>query len=128
MDSIFLAQLMGVYLLVEGIFLLTRQAFVRSVISDLMKSPGLRLLSGLMALIIGLVLVLNHNIWAWSYEGIITILSWLIVLKSVIYLLFSEKIVLRCMQMFNKTGWYVFTGLVAIVIGGFLATVGFGFL
>ncbi|OHB25466.1 MAG: hypothetical protein A2542_00560 [Parcubacteria group bacterium RIFOXYD2_FULL_52_8] len=128
MSPLFLAQLFGVYLVIEGLVLLFRQAFVRREISALMHNEGLRLFAGFLILIMGLVLVLTHNVWEWSYEGVITLVSWIVVLKSCMYLFFDQKTLNRVTRWFDTKGWYRFAGIVALLLGLYLSSVGFGWM
>ncbi|MCM8816091.1 MAG: hypothetical protein NC913_01050 [Candidatus Omnitrophica bacterium] len=43
-------------------------------------------LSGMIALIIGYVMIVNHNIWEFSKTVVVTITGWLILLKGVLIL------------------------------------------
>jgi uncharacterized protein YjeT (DUF2065 family) len=46
------------------------------------------LLLGLFNLPMGLVVVIGHNVWVWGLPVIVTLAGWVMVLKSVVYLLF----------------------------------------
>ena len=46
------------------------------------------LLLGLFNLPIGLVVVIGHNVWVWGIPVVVTLAGWVMVLKSVVYLLF----------------------------------------
>lgn len=128
MDSLFLAQLFGMYMIVEGLVLVFRQAFVRREISALMHNEGLRLFAGFLILLMGLVLVLTHNVWEWSYEGVITLILWVIVLKSCMYLFLSQKSLSRMTRWFDTKGWYQTTGVIVLLLGLYLSSVGFGWM
>jgi len=125
--SIFLAKLFGLYLILEGLVLLFRQGFVRSVIADLMKSPALRYLCGILLLVAGLVMVVYHNIWEGSWVVVITILAWITLLKSAGYLFLGEKSMRKTLSAFDKKHWYVGVGIICILVGIYLARIGFGF-
>ena len=125
MDTFFLAQLFGVYLIIEGLVLLTRQSFVRKVVSEMMHSSAMCMLAGFLMLALGLVLVLNHNVWEWSVVGVITLISWLILLKSIVYLFLPEKTILRWAKPFDTKGWYLAAGVVVLLLGLYLVNIGF---
>ena len=46
------------------------------------------LLLGLFNLPLGLVVVLGHNVWVWGIPVVVTLAGWVMILKSVVYLLF----------------------------------------
>ena len=41
---------------------------------------------------LGLVVVLGHNVWVWGLPVIVTLAGWVMVLKSVVYLLFPRAL------------------------------------
>ncbi|MGX6643213.1 hypothetical protein [Legionella pneumophila] len=86
--SVFLAKAMGLYFLIISISVLINKNRMPSVISELMKNPALQFLMGLNILIIGLLLILTHNIWVLSWQVIITIIAWAVFIKGVLNVAF----------------------------------------
>lgn len=84
--SVFLAQAMGLYFMIISVSVLINKNRMPSVIFELMKNPALQFLMGLNILIIGLLLILSHNMWVLSWQAIITIISWAIFIKGVLNL------------------------------------------
>jgi hypothetical protein len=50
------------------------------------------LLLGTFNLLLGLFLILGHNIWRWGPPVIVTLTAWLMTLKSIVYLLFPRAL------------------------------------
>ena len=50
------------------------------------------LLLALFNLPLGLVVVLGHNIWVWGIPVAVTLAGWVMILKSVVYLLFPRAL------------------------------------
>ena len=50
------------------------------------------LLLALFNLPLGLVVVLGHNVWVWGIPVAVTLAGWVMILKSVIYLLFPRAL------------------------------------
>jgi hypothetical protein len=75
--SIFLAQLMGPVLLAAAIGLLLDRAGYRAMALELLASPALIFLSGLLTMTAGLAIVLHHNVWVAGWPVLITIFGWL---------------------------------------------------
>ncbi len=74
--SIFIARLLGpVYLLVSIAMLADPKAF-RVLIKEFIKSHALMYMAGVLGLLGGLALVLTHNIWAFDWRLIITLIGW----------------------------------------------------
>ncbi|MBI5138330.1 MAG: hypothetical protein HZA95_00850 [Candidatus Vogelbacteria bacterium] len=124
--SLFLAKLIGLYLIIEGLVLLFRGAMLRRVLGDFMHTPALRYITGVLVLLVGLSMVISHNIWEWSWLGLVTLIGWLILIKSVMYLFMGEKSVAKLYKSFDKKGYYVTAGVIALVLGIYLAKIGFG--
>jgi len=76
------------------------------------------------ALLIGLVLVLTHNVWVWDWMVIITVLGWAALIKGAVILLLPKS-----MEYFQ--GWFktktllMIASLVAIILGVVLGYFGF---
>ncbi|MBN2097358.1 MAG: hypothetical protein JW714_02635 [Candidatus Omnitrophica bacterium] len=61
--SVFIARVFGLCYLIIGLgFMLNRKAFQR-VMEDFCKNAALVFFSGLFALVVGIVIILNHNLW-----------------------------------------------------------------
>jgi hypothetical protein len=50
------------------------------------------LLLGLFNLPLGLAIVLGHNVWVWDIPVVVTLAGWVMILKSVVYLLFPRAL------------------------------------
>ena len=78
---------------------------------------------GVMSLVLGLLVVLSHNIWT-GWEIIITIFGWLAIGKGVLYLLlpdFSNDLV----KHFNTENIFNISAFGNIVLGAVLLYAGF---
>ena len=124
--SLLLAQVMGLYLLLEGIVILARQKFVVNIVNDLSNNKALMFVTGAMVFILGLLVVLNHNVWEASWQVIPTIIGWAMIAKG-ISIFFIPNIVLGLAKKFAKDrNLAVSSGVIAIAIGAYLVYVGFG--
>ena len=125
MISIFLAKVLGIYLILVCLAVLMKRRSLGSAIIDLDKNPLFIYFSGALILILGLVMVNLHNIWMADYRVVITILGWLTVLKGVARLFFADKIVSIGQSVFNSR---FFTPLIVIflIVGIWLTSKGFG--
>jgi len=121
----FLAQLIGLYLLIVGVMMLLRRKMLLSVYPDIFSSPALSLFIGALTLLMGLLLVLNHNVWQGTVATIITIVGWLTLLKGFLYVFFlveQLKALIKLLQ--NKTFYYTLA-VIDILIGIYLTSAGF---
>ena len=90
--SIFLAKLMGPILVVVGLGILINRAPSQAVAEEVVKSRALLYVSGVLALIAGLGIVLTHNEWDLSWQVIITIIGWLAVIRGLLRVPIPQQI------------------------------------
>jgi len=81
-NSIFLAKLLGPYCVIVAVGVLFNLRTYQRVMEDFFKNKALIYLGGVLALLIGLLIVLFHNIWVANWTVIITIFGWLGIIKG----------------------------------------------
>lgn len=86
--SIFLAKALGIYLLIMGMAMVLNRTSVRAIVFDMTRNPSLLFLTGVMALIIGILMVLSHNLWVMDWRVLVTIMGWLSLIKGSARVLF----------------------------------------
>lgn len=91
MSTIFLATVIGWYLVITSLFLLLRHTQVKSIMADIVDHRALFFMVALLTLIIGLLIVVSHNVWVWGWPVVITILGWLVLLSGFVRLLYLDK-------------------------------------
>ena len=89
--SIFLAKLLGPILLVAGIAMLVNRKQLDAIAQELLGSPLLLLLLGIIDFAIGLAIVLTHNVWVADWRVIITLLGWLLLVRGAVRMLVPEQ-------------------------------------
>ncbi len=123
--SIFLARVFGLYLVIAGFLYFTRRHFIEKAISEFYDHNALILTTGVINLIIGLLIVVGHNVWTWSWVVVITILGYLTLIKGLVRLFAPDggdkKIALKL----SKKTPSIFVGIVCLIIGFFLVYEGF---
>lgn len=115
--SLYLGQLMSVVLVVVGLALLLRSKHYAKAYKAWMKDDALMLLTSMITIVAGVALVLSHNVWIASWEVIITIVGWAMVLKGVLLALLPEEFE-KLTTFFLKMKWMLPFGGVVWVIGG----------
>ena len=124
--SYLLAQVIGVYLVFVGLVLILRYNELRHIIIEVFNNRALIFVGGIFTLLIGLVIVLSHNIWETNWVVLITIAGWFTLLKGLAYLFLPQSTLAKLAQFLNKPGFYIAGGVASLVVGGFLAFQGFG--
>jgi hypothetical protein len=125
--TILLSKVFGLYFLIMGVLLLFRRSYFRHVVNMMTEQPALRFITGLMMLFGGLFFVVSHQDWSDVNARIISILGWMVLIKSLFYLNSSNS------TMKHWTSWQKIGGaygaivaLVYIALGLYLANYSFG--
>ena len=124
-NSLFIARLFGLCYLVIGVGLLLNKKFWRQVIEDFSKNAATVLLSGIFALVVGVVIVLTHNVWVANWTVIITIIGWIALIKGIWIIVFPST-VSRFMQFYQKNESILLVQSIGAIVFGIVLTF-FGF-
>jgi hypothetical protein len=124
--SIFLAKLIGPILIVVGLGLIFNRAIYQVVADEIVKSRALLYFSGALNLVTGLAIVLTHNKWALSWKVIITIIGWFALVRGALRILLPQQVGDYLARILARGPQVLFgTGIVALILGAFLAWKGF---
>lgn len=124
--ELFLAKLLGLYLIIVGAVVLVQRRSIMPTMKDLLKNKPLLFSIALIELAAGLAILLNYATVSASLEGIIAVVGWMLLVESIFYLAMPMKMIQKFVQPFNTPTWYVGGGILAIALGVFLAGTGFG--
>ena len=85
MESIFFIKFFGYFMFLTGtVLFLSKEA--RVVILENMKNDSFIMSMGYMALLIGVPVVILHNVWEFSVLGLVTFFGWNSLLKGFLFL------------------------------------------
>ncbi|MCK4818514.1 hypothetical protein KA005_22280, partial [bacterium] len=99
--SVFIARIFGLcYLIIGTGFVFNRKAF-QQVMEDFCKNAALVFYGGILALVVGVVIILTHNVWVADWTVIITIIGWLGLIKGIWIIVFPNT-VSKFMQAYLK--------------------------
>jgi hypothetical protein len=90
--SKFLSKVLGLYLLIISFAMFVDMHQFIHYVYKLVHDSSLMFVTGFFTLILGLLMVVSHNIWEGSWRVLITVISWLILLKGVSIIFFPEFI------------------------------------
>ena len=123
--SIFIARIFGLcYLIIGTGFLFNRKAFGQ-LMDDFCKNTALVFIAGLFALVIGVVIILTHNVWAANWAVIITIIGWAGLAKGIWMIVFPNT-VHKFMQAYKKNERLLMVhSIIALIFGVVLTFFGF---
>lgn len=81
--SKFLAKVIGIYLIIISIAMLVNMHQFINYVNHLINEAPLMFVTGFITLILGILMVVSHNIWQWHWRVIITIIAWITFLKGI---------------------------------------------
>lgn len=122
--SIFLAKLIGLYMLAIAAIMLLRKSSFEESAKEVVSSRGLLIFAGTINLLIGIAIAIGHPILALDWRGLITFLGYLSIVQGVMRLAFPERVQEIGTTIFNGKWYWVIVGVVTL-IGLFLTYKGF---
>lgn len=125
--SIFLAKLFGLYFLIAGGIIMLRQKSFMPILTEFFGSKALIMLMGAVELVAGLAIAIAHPTLTPDWRGVITLIGWTMILEGIMYLSSPYAKLHKWLRHFNTPTWFTSGGLVAVVLGAYLAGKGFGF-
>jgi hypothetical protein len=124
-NSIFLAKAVGLYLVILSVGMIFDAARFRPLILEIIDNPPLLFLSGFIALILGIVLVLSHNLWVMDWRVLITLVAWSALIKGIVRVVFPQMAIDLSRKWVKNDMPYYISGGLCLVLGIFLLYHGF---
>lgn len=121
--SMFLAKLLGLYMLIIAAELLLRRRELQAAFKDFGSSKGLIVFSGTISLLMGLAITIGHPVYEMTFEGLITFLGYLLILRGVWRITFPTHVQKKFAHCLHKGYWVIF--LVLLIVGLYLTNAGF---
>ena len=123
--SLFIARMLGLYIIIVVSIMLLKPGYIKRYIEEFSKNTGVILLAGIFTIFFGLAIILTHNIWAWNWTVIITIVGWIGLIKGIWLLAFPDS-VSKLSDFYAKAKLFPTVHLVvALLIGIYLTYMGF---
>lgn len=125
--SIFIGKLLAVLYLVVGVGIFLSPAFYRKVMANMVSTPALLYLGGLMALLAGSLIVMFHNVWRLEWTLLITLIGWLALAKGILFMTLPD-LMLGQFQALAENDRILprWGGGAALLLGALLAFFSFG--
>ncbi len=86
------AKIIGIVYVSFGIGLILNKAFYKEAILKIFENTGYFIIGGFIAIVFGVLIIENHNIWEANWTVIITIIGWIALLKGILLLVFPTKL------------------------------------
>ncbi|KTC82270.1 Integral membrane protein (PIN domain superfamily) [Legionella cherrii] len=122
--SKFLSKVLGIYLIVVSLAILINLHQFTLYVQELLKDGPLMLILGFWTFTVGLLMVVAHNIWQWSWRLLITIIAWIILLKGanmIFYPHYIDRATLLFVQnnsiAYSAAGFDLIIGIILCYLG-----------
>jgi hypothetical protein len=124
--TLYLARVLGLALIALGLIIAVRRNYYIAVYPMIVTERMTRMVFATFALIGGLLLALADPLWQTLPSVVISLIGWMIVLEALVYLAVPDAQLAKLIAMVNKPVAYVVGAVLAVVLGIYLAAVGFG--
>lgn len=122
---VFIAKVFGIFYLVAAAGLMFNRQFYKKFMEDYSKNTALVFFSGMFALIVGIVIVLVHNVWTPHWTVIITLIGWIALIKGAWLIIFPNTVP-GFMQAYQKNeNLLIVHSFGAFIMGAVLTYFGF---
>lgn len=122
--TILLSKVFGLYCIIMGLALVFKNTYFNTVINSFIENRSVRLVTSSIFTLIGLFLVNVHNEWSTTNTFLVSLIGWFILIKGVAHLFISQQMMQRIVKgsrAYTRAG-----GIVALILGIYLANAGFG--
>jgi len=85
-----------------GIGFVLNPGYFKKAYDSVMKEAGFMIFGGIMALVVGFLIVTFHNVWVKDWTVLVTIIGWMALLKGVLIFLAPKLLIDFSKAIFNK--------------------------
>ena len=96
-----------------------------SIFHELSQSRALSYILGAIMFIMGVLIVLNHNIWSGGFPFLITVLGYFVLIEGAVYLFVSKNFLEKWLNAVNNKKVYYLIAAAYLTLGFYLAGKGF---
>lgn len=122
--SIIIAKILGPFYLIVAAGLLLNQDVVRSLARDAATRVDFLYFTGLISLLLGLLIVVIHNVWS-GWPVVITILGWIAVVRGVVRVVAPHRAQQFISRFAGSKNALTAAALVALALGAYLTGMGY---
>ena len=123
-NSLLYAQIIGLWLFLVALAMVLHQARFKKTLLESLSHTGLMTFIGFVALAIGVVVVVTHNIWVPAWPVVITLYGWVMIFHGVARIFWPEWFGKWMKDMLAKSGYTVMSW-VWLIVGLYLIWAGF---
>lgn len=125
--SIFLAQVLGLYLVICAAAFLAQPKMMADIIDMYVRKKVTVMMGGMLSLLVGIPLVLLHSIWDGElYQTIISAIAWGALIKGVTRTFLPQTVMKWGKNAKRHSGLLRFATVILLLVGLYLVYIGFG--
>lgn len=118
-----LATAMGVYMIAGGLSGLLSRDRWRGILDEFMARPGLTYISGVFVFVIGVAVILAHNLWTDPLAIIVSLIGWVAAIEGLVLIVYPGPL-LRWALSFVRPGAVMAFAIFTIALGAVLVVLG----
>jgi uncharacterized membrane protein len=121
--SNYLAEVWGISIVVICLSLLIKPEYLKKIFSEIENETSM-FFWGFITFVIGITMVLAHNVWAKDWQVIVTLLGWISLIKG-LTLLFCPKSLVKFAKKMENASYLPFALIIGVFIGLAVTYLGF---
>ena len=125
MSDAHILQLLGLIYITFGLGAIINKTHYRNLMAEAPRNLLYMLLSGMLAFIIGFLIVRYHNTWTCTWSVLVTIIGWLSLIKGILIIVTPQTMIRLTQAIFNHTKNILIPALLILLLGILLALLGF---
>lgn len=91
-NAIIISKIAAIVYLSIAVGTFINPSFMKKLLDDFIKSPGLTFLAAWITLIVGIFIILSYNVWTRHRGLLVTILGWIATIKGVSLFIMPQKL------------------------------------
>lgn len=88
--SLIVAKILGIYLIISGLFLIFKGGTVPYLLKDFFGHPAIVYLTGIILVFLSSLFLLQNNVWDGTWHTIVTVFVWVVLFKGIAYIFVPE--------------------------------------
>jgi putative exporter of polyketide antibiotics len=122
----FLARLLGLYCILVGLSMVTHKRATVETVTALAHNPPALYFAALFTLVIGLAMVLGHNVWSGGVlPVVVTLIGWLTSIRSLVLLFLTPGTAVDFLGVLRFEQLFYLYAAVSLILGVYLTYGGF---
>lgn len=123
-QTIFLSKLLGFFITILTVFILTNKKKFALLATQVLASLPVLMVSGCCSVLLGLYVVLTHNLWTLDSKLVVTLVGWIILLQGILRI-FSPAFFIEGTKNFIEKERFYLIAWIWFLLGIYLLYTGF---